>query len=203
MTTSITDARFTHLQSTAFEMRSLLSDEPAETGWSVMPGYDEDVLVPVHLEPPRADADETLPTQAHPSYPLGRPGPSTTGASGGGPGALGGIGGRAAAMDRGRKRKRIADLLRGEAGDAVGWPELATAGIMRKRDRKEVPPGMAGAKRPPSPPSPALRPAHLPAPRSHHLRTHLERHRRHASPPPRADPFDGPVPNETSGDAPA
>lgn len=54
-----------------------------------------------------------------------------------------------------------------------------------------------GAKRPPSPPSPALRPfdpSHQP--RSVHLQNLLAR-QRHSSPPTAHDPFDAPVPNET------
>lgn len=53
-----------------------------------------------------------------------------------------------------------------------------------------------GAKRPPSPPSPALRPHQLPQPRSVHLQ-HLYARQREATPAAPADPFDAPVPNET------
>jgi hypothetical protein len=37
-----------------------------------MPGFDQNVAVPPHHEPPRMDADETLPSMMHPSYPYGR-----------------------------------------------------------------------------------------------------------------------------------
>lgn len=53
-----------------------------------------------------------------------------------------------------------------------------------------------GAKRPPSPPSPALRPDHLPAPRSIHLQN-LYARQQEASLTAGRDPFDAPVPNET------
>lgn len=53
-----------------------------------------------------------------------------------------------------------------------------------------------GAKRPPSPSSPVLRPAHIPPARSTHLQN-LYARQRQATPPPAQDPFDAPVPNET------
>ena len=56
-----------------------------------------------------------------------------------------------------------------------------------------------GAKRPPSPPSPALRPNQIPPPRSEHLRN-LYARQRQATPPGTVDPFDAPVPNETYAD---
>ena len=52
-----------------------------------------------------------------------------------------------------------------------------------------------GAKRPPSPPSPALRPSHIPAARSAHLRHLYERQQAASHQTPTAA-FDAPVPNE-------
>jgi hypothetical protein len=53
-----------------------------------------------------------------------------------------------------------------------------------------------GAKRPPSPPSPTLRPSQIPEPRSTHLQNLLARQTR-STPPTTRDQFDAPVPNET------
>ncbi|RSH77352.1 uncharacterized protein EHS24_003312 [Apiotrichum porosum] len=181
MTTSITDARFTHLHATPRYILALLTDEPPESGWSVMPGYDENVSFAAHLEPPRLDADETLPSQVHPSYPYGRP--KTAGSK---PGAgAGGAGARAAG-----------NLLEPGGRMDEKWEELDLSAVLEHSDGREVPPVMAGSKRPPSPSSPDLRPHHVPQPRSLHLRRLLER-QRHATPPVPADPFDAPVPNET------
>ncbi|WWD18398.1 hypothetical protein CI109_102848 [Kwoniella shandongensis] len=81
-------------------------------------------------------------------------------------------------------------------GRENGWDEWGLEEVVEREKRKEIPPGMAGAKRPPSPPSPALRPSHIPLPRSLHLRHLLERQQQ-ASPPIPTDGFDAPVPNET------
>jgi hypothetical protein len=53
-----------------------------------------------------------------------------------------------------------------------------------------------GAKRPPSPPSPQLRPNNNPEPISTHLQN-LSRRQQRITPPQTADQFDAPVPNET------
>ncbi|WVR06265.1 hypothetical protein IAU60_003295 [Kwoniella sp. DSM 27419] len=188
MTTSITDARYNVLHHSAAHTLSLSFDEPPETGWSVMPGYDESLYIPPHLEPPRLDADETLPSMIHPSYPFGRP---------------------VALGRKGYKGRGVGNLLGtvgdGFAGSAWGggagdgretWDDWGLDDVVERERRKEVPPGMAGAKRPPSPPSPALRPSHRPLPRSAHLRHLFERQQQATSPAPN-DGFDAPVPNET------
>ncbi|CAK9780794.1 hypothetical protein CC85DRAFT_305569 [Cutaneotrichosporon oleaginosum] len=181
MTTSITDARFTHLHATPEYILSLLIDEKPDAQWAhVMPGFDENLDVPASLEPPRLDADEVLPSQLHPSYPFGRA-PSGKKAAGGNLRAIAG------------------NLMPQE--DGPKWGELNLAPLLERPDGREVPPVMAGSKRPPSPPSPSLRPE-APPPRSEHLRRHLERQRQ-ATPPAPADPFDAPVPNETYEDDPA
>ncbi|RSH89325.1 hypothetical protein EHS25_002437 [Saitozyma podzolica] len=59
-----------------------------------------------------------------------------------------------------------------------------------------TPPSFQGAKRPPSPPSPSLRPTQTPDPRSIHLQ-HLYARQRQSTPVVPQDPFDAPVPNET------
>ncbi|KAL1412867.1 hypothetical protein Q8F55_000616 [Vanrija albida] len=177
MTTSITDARFTHLHATESHILALLTDDPPEDGWSVMPGFDENVIFSPYLEPPRLDADETLPSQVHPSYPYGRPK---------------GLASRSMQPVRAAAGNQLGAAHR----DGEGWDELDLDAVLEVPDGGEVPPVMAGSKRPPSPSSPALRPHHIPLPRSLHLRHALER-QRHATPPAPADPFDAPVPNET------
>ncbi|TXT15835.1 hypothetical protein VHUM_00338 [Vanrija humicola] len=142
-----------------------------------MPGFDENVTFSPYLEPPRLDADETLPSQVHPSYPYGRP--TTLGQ------------GHAQPV-----RAAAGNQLSVAHRDGLEWDELDLEGVLETPDGGEVPPVMAGSKRPPSPSSPALRPHHIPLPRSLHLRHYLER-QRHATPPAPADPFDAPVPNET------
>lgn len=109
-----------------------------------MPGFDESIPVPLHLEPPRGDGDEILPSQMHPSYPLGRP---TYGkgkrVSEKGNRKVGNLLGTVDAWGRG---------LRTEAGAAVGpwgggrgevWEETGLQGVVAQEKLREVPPGMA------------------------------------------------------------
>nr|KIR49944.1 hypothetical protein I312_01038 [Cryptococcus bacillisporus CA1280] len=204
MTTSITfkDARHSILHLTPASTLALSFDDPPETGWSVMPGFDESIPVPLHLEPPRGDGDEILPSQMHPSYPLGRPTYGKgKGVSEKGGRKVGNLLGTADAWGRG---------LRTEAGAAVGpwgggrgevWEEAGLQGIVAQEKLREVPPGMAGAKRPPTPPPPSLRPSQLPLPRSVHLRHMLERHQVREEMGGPQDGFDAPVPNETYDDS--
>ncbi|WVQ80720.1 hypothetical protein IAT38_002825 [Cryptococcus sp. DSM 104549] len=217
MTTSITDARYSVLHQTTAHTLSLSFDDPPETGWSVMPGYDESFSIPPYLEPPRIDADETLPSMVHPSYPFGRNvtlcaksggwrGKGGVGnllgtVDGGGWGSLGrgagsggGLGGDLGLGGGGRGGLRSEGAMRGG-----GWDEWGLDEVVEREKRKEVPPGMAGAKRPPTPPSPALRPSLIPSPRSVHLRHLLERQQL-AEPQPMGDGFDASVPNETYED---
>ncbi|BEI83029.1 hypothetical protein CcaverHIS002_0308970 [Cutaneotrichosporon cavernicola] len=176
MTTSITDARFTHLHATPEYILALLMDEKPDAQWAhVMPGFDENLDIPSSLEPPRFDADEVLPSQLHPSYPFGR-------ASSGKKAAGGNL------------RSIAGNMMPQQDGDK--WTELNLSALVERPDGREVPPVMAGSKRPPSPTSPSLRPKMVPLPRSEHLRRHLERQRQETPPAP-ADPFDAPVPNET------
>ncbi|KAK8858510.1 hypothetical protein IAR55_002737 [Kwoniella newhampshirensis] len=206
MTTSITDARYNVLHQSVSHTLSLSFDDPPETGWSVMPGFDESLSIPPHLEPPRLDADETLPSMLHPSYPFGRPVSLRSSASisgigigvGGGAGRGRGIGnllGTITVVGEGGRREGGFGLGR-DGGGGGGWDEWGLEDVVENERRKEIPPGMAGAKRPPSPPSPALRPSHVPLPRSLHLRHLLERQQQ-ASPAVPNDGFDAPVPNET------
>ena len=118
---------------------SLDIDEPPETGWSVMPGFDQDIPIPLEHEPPRLDADETLPNMLHPSYPYGRPatlgrGSGRAGRGGrGGPGnLLGTVGG--SQLDNG---------VRGDWRGEEQWGELALGDFVEASAKKEVPPGMA------------------------------------------------------------
>jgi hypothetical protein len=92
-----------------------------------MPGFDESLEIPPHLEPPRLDADETLPNMLHPSYPFGRP------------------------VGLGKMKSvkgSIGNLLLGR-GTFVGkdgrreWEELDIGGLVEREKGKEVPPGMA------------------------------------------------------------
>lgn len=93
-----------------------------------MPGYDENVSFAAHLEPPRLDADETLPSQVHPSYPYGRP--KTAGSK---PGAgAGGAGARAAG-----------NLLEPGGRMDEKWEELDLSAVLEHSDGREVPPVMA------------------------------------------------------------
>ncbi|ODN77552.1 hypothetical protein L202_04724 [Cryptococcus amylolentus CBS 6039] len=213
MTTSITDARFTVLHRSLTDTLSLSFDDPPETGWSVMPGYDESIPIPFHLEPPRLDADETLPSQMHPSYPFGRPVSSGKGRGGAGNGKrrrgrrvgdlLGTVGGREEGGSSGLRVEGFGARGGlgggpggwGGGGDGDGWEESGLREIVEKEKKKEVPPGMAGAKRPPTPPSPSLHPNQLPLPRSGHLRRQLERQQLREAIQAELQ-FDGPVPNE-------
>ncbi|GMK53968.1 hypothetical protein CspeluHIS016_0105540 [Cutaneotrichosporon spelunceum] len=176
MTTSITDARFTHLHATPEYILALLIDEKPDAQWAhVMPGFDENLDIPASLEPPRLDADEVLPSQLHPSYPFGRA-PSGKKAAGGNLRAIAG------------------NMLPQQDEDK--WDDLDLSALLERPDGREVPPVMAGSKRPPPRTPPSLHPQNVPPPRSEHLRRHLERERQ-ATPPAPADPFDAPVPNET------
>lgn len=96
-----------------------------------MPGFEEDVAYPAYLEPPRPDADETLPSQVHPSYPFGRP---KVGSKLGltGPNAHGGA----------SVSKQAGNLLLPNEREDV-WTEMDMGAVLEKPDGKEVPPVMA------------------------------------------------------------
>ncbi|WWC62466.1 uncharacterized protein I303_105062 [Kwoniella dejecticola CBS 10117] len=198
MTTSITDARYNVIHHTPAYTSSLLFDDPPETGWSVMPGFDESLDIPPEYEPPRFDHDETLPNQLHPSYPYGRPASLNNRQkirSKGVGNLLGTIGPSATTLANPRMGMGM-NLRGGEwSSRSQEWQEWGMEGLEDQRGRREVPPGMAGAKRPPSPPSPALHPSNIPPPRSLHLRRLIERQQ--SSPAIPNEGFDAPVPNET------
>ena len=120
------DARFTSIHFTDGHILSLSFDPPPETGWSVMPGFDESIPIPPHLEPPRVDADETLPTQMHPSYPYGRPSGSRKKPNTSVGNLLSTVGGGFEQVRRGEK-----------------WDETGMDAVMEPEGGKEVPPGMA------------------------------------------------------------
>ncbi|WWC88774.1 uncharacterized protein L201_003687 [Kwoniella dendrophila CBS 6074] len=200
MTTSITDARYNVLHHTSSYTSSLLFDEPPETGWSVMPGFDESINIPIEYEPPRFDSDETLPNQIHPSYPFGRPaslnrkGNNTK--NKGISNLLGTLGSSSRGMNMNLRGGEWSNKKHSEAQGDDSWHEWGLDNdLLQNHGRKEIPPGMAGAKRPPSPPSPALHPSLIPAPRSQHLRRLIERQQ--SSPIIPNQGFDAPVPNET------
>lgn len=95
-----------------------------------MPGYDESLEIPSWLEPPRMDADETLPNMIHPSYPFGRP---HVGKSKGRKLGAGGAWGAG-----------VGNLMTGEGRAEEGWDELGDGeGLIEEKRGKEVPPGMA------------------------------------------------------------
>lgn len=163
------DARFTYLHSTSLHLLSLSIDDDPEVGWGVMPGFDQNVAIPSHHEPPRMDADETLPSMMHPSYPYGR-GPTVTkvlrggGLQGAGGGAglniggdrSGGRGGEGNEHDGGEGsgaglgpsgNKDLARLFGGQ-GQVGGrerdrWIEFGLDGILERERKREAPPVMA------------------------------------------------------------
>lgn len=100
-----------------------------------MPGFEEDVAYPAYLDPPRPDADETLPSQVHPSYPFGRP---KVGSKLGltGPNAHGGA----------SVSKQAGNLLLPNEREDV-WTEMDMGAVLEKPDGKEVPPVMAVCRR--------------------------------------------------------
>ena len=104
-----------------------------------MPGYDQTLPIPYHLEPPRLDADETLPSQLHPSYPFGRP-PTVSKRSRPWMSGPGNLLGTIADGDEGFGNGRGSGSRLG-GGDA--WEELGMRGIIEVEQRKEIPPGMA------------------------------------------------------------
>ena len=101
-----------------------------------MPGYDESLEIPDWLEPPRMDADETLPNMIHPSYPFGRP------STGKGKGKGKGVGGWGAGAGGG-----IGNLMSGQGREEERWDELGD-GLIEEKKGKEVPPGMAVSRNP-------------------------------------------------------
>ena len=94
-----------------------------------MPGYDESLEIPDWLEPPRMDADETLPNMIHPSYPFGRPHTGKSSGAGSGAGKKGHGGG-------------AGNLTSGQERGVERWDELGD-GLIEDKKGKEVPPGMA------------------------------------------------------------
>ena len=129
-----------------------------------MPGFDEFIPIPAHLEPPRQDADETLPSQLHPSYPFGRP--RTVGRPvlpwlGGPRNLLGGVGrGEGAGESSGSFGGGLGEVWGSERwGRGEGWEELGLREVVEVEARKEVPAGIAVSRQPlvkaKSPESPA------------------------------------------------
>jgi hypothetical protein len=106
-----------------------------------MPGFDESLDIPPSLEPPRLDADETLPNLIHPSYPFGRP-VGMGGAKLKGGKVVGNLLGTVGAA--GSKGMGIGTgVASGRRGPEERWDELGVEGLVEKRKGKEVPPGMA------------------------------------------------------------
>jgi len=108
-----------------------------------MPGFDESLEIPSSLEPPRLDADETLPNLLHPSYPFGRPvslGKSRAVKGLGVGNLLGslGRGGLGIGMGMG-----MGGGGRGMRNQEDRWDELDQGGLVEREKGKEVPPGMA------------------------------------------------------------
>lgn len=99
-----------------------------------MPGYDESLEIPPHLEPPRLDADETLPNLLHPSYPFGRPV---------GLGKMKGVKGGIGNLLLGRGGFGMGGERGGRRGGGEEWDELDVGGLVEIEKGKEVPPGMA------------------------------------------------------------
>ena len=94
----------------------------------MMPGYDEYISVPEHLDPPQMGNDDTLPSQVHPSYPYGRPEIKKNGARGPGPRALDSA--ATSLLSVGEKRNNE-------------WADLNLGALLERSDGKEVPPVMA------------------------------------------------------------
>lgn len=111
-----------------------------------MPGYDQSIPIPPHLEPPVADADETLPSQMHPSYPFGRPktkgqGQKDPKGKGKGVGNLLGTSGAGDVQGYGGRTDDWGAMRWGARGE--GWRELGIGGLLESEKKREVPPGMA------------------------------------------------------------
>lgn len=115
-----------------------------------MPGYDQHILLPPEQEPPRMDADETLPNLLHPSYPYGRP-PTLGGKTKiwvpGGRSLMGTVGVLAGESGKNGTGASGSGGLRGWMGGRWagedGWGELGLGGLTENGGKKEVPPGMA------------------------------------------------------------
>lgn len=101
-----------------------------------MPGYDQTIPIPLHLEPPVADADETLPSLMHPSYPYGRP--VSKGQNGKGKGRVGNLMGT---LGGGEGDKGDMRGMRRQGGET--WDERGLREILESEKKREVPPGMA------------------------------------------------------------
>jgi hypothetical protein len=104
-----------------------------------MPGFDESLEIPQSLEPPRLDADETLPNLLHPSYPFGRP------VSLGKARAVKGLGVGNLLGSLGHGHGNLGMGMRGERSrnQEDRWDELDQGGLVEREKGKEVPPGMA------------------------------------------------------------
>lgn len=141
---TVQDARFTSLHFTAGHLASLDFDPPPESGWGVMPGFDESLDIPPSLEPPRLDADETLPNLIHPSYPFGRPAGMGTAKGKGVKSVVGNLLGTVGS-------KGLGGTIGTGGGSGSGarrvaeerWDELGIEGLVEKPKGKEIPPGMA------------------------------------------------------------
>lgn len=123
-----------------------------------MPGFDQNLSIPLQHEPPRTDADDTLPNMIHPSHPYGR-GPSVGQVlRGGGLSGVAGVSGVEGPLASGelhngpggsseQQRGNVARLFGGK-GQIGGrqrerWVEFGLEGMLEREQRKEMPPGMA------------------------------------------------------------
>jgi hypothetical protein len=133
------DARYSSLLFTSQQLKALHIDPDPETGWGVMPGYDQTIPIPLHLEPPISDADETLPSLMHPSYPFGRP--VTKGQSSKGKGMVGNLIGTVGLGEGSGE----GDMRGSGNGRMLGerWDERGIREVLESEKKREIPPGMA------------------------------------------------------------
>ncbi|KAL7411900.1 hypothetical protein BDY24DRAFT_395293 [Mrakia frigida] len=103
----------------------LALDFPDEDDFGIIPPFDDVISVPPELDPPKPDDDDTLPSKAHPSYPYGPPYSQPTRAS------------------------PFHHPNPSSFSQQPTWGDLALRDLLAHEMGKEVPPGMAGAKRGP------------------------------------------------------
>ncbi|KAJ9096792.1 hypothetical protein QFC21_005063 [Naganishia friedmannii] len=130
--------------------------EDEETGFGVMPGWDEVIEIPPEFEPPRLENDDSRPQYLSHPYATG-------------------FGKTGFNKTQGRTAPQVQELLSrlGLAPNALKstqtiWSDWGLkgsedgndgifVGMIENETREEVAPGMAGAQRSPTPPSPQLR----------------------------------------------
>ncbi|CED83066.1 hypothetical protein [Phaffia rhodozyma] len=133
----MTDGRYSAIHMSDGALLALDLEEE-EDFFGIIPAFDDEIPIPFDLDPPKPDEYETLPSKAHPSYPYGRPYSIPTQHN-------------PPSLLIGRHLNHLPSHPRTAQGHTyrTGWTELGLRDVLPEERGREIPPGMAGAKRGP------------------------------------------------------